>query len=188
MEIMKPEEIVELFKGKFGDSITESKIESKSEGVKKNSYSSIWLTVKLENFKEVVKLLGTIQFPHFAIISGDDLGEEIELIYHFSLYYGERFKEISINIITLLPKKNLKIPTLTDLIPGTQTAEREIKEMFGIKIEGLPDSPNLFLPVNFAKEIYPFRRDEKGIYPLSKNGNYVGDNIVKREEEVKKVE
>lgn len=188
MEIMKPEEILELFKKEFADSVTESKIESKLEGIKKTSYSSIWLTIKLENFKDAVKLLGTIQFPHFAIISGDDLGEEIELTYHFSLYYGERFKEVSINLTTLLPKKDLKIPTLTDIIPGAQTAEREIKEMFGINVEGLPDSPNLFLPVDFAKDIYPFRRDEKGIYPLSENGNYVGENIVKRKEEVKKVE
>jgi len=60
--------------------------------------------------------------------------------------------------------------------------------MFGITVEGLPESPNLFLPENFAKDIYPFRRDEKGIYPLSENGNYVGENIVKRKEEVKKVE
>jgi len=188
MEHMKPEEIVGLFKGKFGDSIIDSKIESKAEGVKKNSYNTIWLKIKLENFKDTVKFLGNIQFPHFAIISGDDLGKEIELTYYFSLYYGERFKEISLNITTFLPKENLKIPTITDLIPGAQTAERETIEMFGIKVEGLPDSPNLFLPKDFAKDTYPFRRDEKGIYPLSKNGKYVGDNIVKREEEVKKVE
>jgi len=188
MEMMKPEEMLELFKKELGNSLTENKITSKSEGVKKESYSSIWLTVKLEKFKDAVKLLGTIQFPHFAIISGDDIGEEIELTYYFSLYYGERFKEISINLTTLVSKKDLVVPTLTDLIPGAQTAEREIREMFGIKVEGLPESPNLFLPVDFAKDIYPFRRDEKGIYPLSENGNYVGENIVKRKEEVKKVE
>ena len=188
MEYMKPEDIIELFKEKFNDSVTNSKIETKTAGLKKNSYSLIWLEIEPKDLKEAVKLLCTIQFPHFAIISGDDFGEEIELNYHFSLYYGERFKEISINLITLLPKKDLKIPTLTDIIPGAQTAEREIKEMFGIKVEGLPDSPNLFLPKDFAKDTYPFRRDEKGIYPLSKNGKYVGDNIVKREEGVKKVE
>jgi len=188
MELMKPAEILELLKKELGDSITESNMTSKLEGIKKESYSTIWLTVKLEKFKDAVKFLGTIQFPHFAIISGDDIGEQIELTYYFSLYYGERFKEISINFTTLLPKKDLRISTLTDLIPGTQTAEREIREMFGITVEGLPESPNLFLPENFAKDIYPFRRDEKGIYPLSENGNYVGENIVKRKEEVKKVE
>ena len=188
MEILKPEEILELLKEKLGNSLIESHITTKLEGIRQESYASIWLTVKLEKFKDTVKLLGTIQFPHFAIISGNDIGEEIELTYYFSLYYGERFKEISVNLSTILSKKELKVPTLTDIIPGAQTAEREIREMYGITVEGLPDSPNLFLPVDFAKDIYPFRRDETGIYPLSENGNYVGENIVKKKEEVKKVE
>ena len=58
--------------------------------------------------------------------------------------------------------------------------------MMEIIFEGLPDLPYLFLPQDFSKNIYPFRRDEKRIYPLSKNGNYVGNNIVKKEE-VKKM-
>ena len=66
---MKPEEIIELFKEKFNDSITNSKIEIKTAGLKKNSYILIWLEIELKYFKEAVKLLCTIQFPHFAIIS-----------------------------------------------------------------------------------------------------------------------
>ncbi len=177
MEYMKPEEIIELFKEKFNNSVKNSKIEIKTAGLKKNSYSLIWLEIEPKDFKEAVKLLCTIQFPHFAIISGNDTGKEIELIYHFSIYYGERFKEISINLTTYLPKEDLRIPTITDLIPGAQTTEREIKEMFGITIEGLPDLPNIFLPQDFQKGVYPLRRDEKGI-----------DKIIKKEDEVRKVE
>ena len=177
MEYMKPEDIIELFKEKFNDSVTNSKIEIKTAGLKKNSYSLIWLEIEPKDFKEVVRLLCTIQFPHFAIISGNDTGKEIELIYHFSIYYGERFKEISINLTTYLPKGDIRIPTITDLIPGAQTAEREIKEMFGVTIEGLPDLPNIFLPQDFQKGVYPLRRDEKGI-----------DKIIKKEDEVRKVE
>ncbi len=189
MEYMKPEEIVELFKEKFNDSITDSKIEIKTAGLKKNSYSLIWLEIELKYFKEAVKFLCTIQFPHFAIISDNDTGEEIKLTYHFSLYYGERFKEISLNLTTNLPKNNLKMPTITDLIPGAQTSEREMKEMMGITFEDLPDLPNVFLPIDFSKGVFPFRKDEKGIYPLSKNGKHIGGNIIdKEEEEVKKVE
>src|SRR5665648_1187785 len=139
MEHMKSEEIIKLFKEKFNDSITNSRIEIKTAGLKKNSYSVIWLEIELKDFKEAVKLLCTIQFPHFAIISGSDTGEEIKLTYHFSIYYGERSKEISLNLTTNLPKNNLKLPTITDLIPGAQTAEREIKEMLGVTIKGLPD-------------------------------------------------
>ncbi|MGB6606786.1 MAG: NADH-quinone oxidoreductase subunit C, partial [Atribacterota bacterium] len=177
MEHMKPEEIVELFKEKFNDSITNSRIETKTAGLKKNSYSLIWLETELKDFKEAVKLLCTIQFPHFAIISGNDAGEEIKLTYHFSIYYGERSKEISLNLTTNLPKNNLKLPTITDLIPGAQTAEREIKEMLGVTIEGLPDLGNIFLPKDFPKDVYPLRKDETG-----------AAKMVSKEEEVKKVE
>src|SRR5665648_1284313 len=72
MEHMKSEEIIKLFKEKFNDSITNSRIEIKTAGLKKNSYSVIWLEIELKDFKEAVKLLCTIQFPHFAIISGSD--------------------------------------------------------------------------------------------------------------------
>jgi len=177
MEYMKPEEIIELFKEKFNDSVTDSKIEIKTTGLKKNSYSIIWIQIQSKNFKEAVKLLCTIQFPHFAIISDNDTGEEIKLTYHFSIYYGDRFKEISLNLTTNLPKSNLKIPTITDLIPGAQTAEREIKEMLGVTIEDLPDLSNVFLPQDFPKDVYPLRKDEKG-----------AAKMVSKEEEVKKVD
>ncbi|MBN2395456.1 MAG: NADH-quinone oxidoreductase subunit C [Candidatus Atribacteria bacterium] len=188
MEYIKPEKIIELFKEKFNGSVTNNKIETKTAGLKKNSYSLIWLEIELKDFKEAVKFLCTIQFPHFAIISDNDTGEEIKLTYHFSIYYGERFKEISLNLATSLPKNNLKIPSITDLIPGAQTSEREIKEMMGVTFEELPDLPNVFLPIDFTKGVYPLRKDEKGVYPLSKNGKHIGGNITDKEEEVKKVE
>jgi len=178
MEYMKPEEIMELLKKNLNKSaIIDTRIETKTAGVKKNSYSVIWLQINPQNLKEATKFLNTIQFPHFAIISGNDTGKEIELIYHFSIYYGERFKEISINLTTYLPKEDLRVPTITDLIPGAQTAEREIKEMLGVTIEGLPDLSNVFLPQDFPKNIYPLRKDEKG-----------AAKMVNKEEEVKKVE
>jgi len=178
MEYMKPDEIVELFKTGLNESaIIGSRVETKTAGVKKNSYNVIWLQVNPQNLKDAVKLLSSIQFPHFAVISGSDTGEEIKLTYHFSLYYGERSKEISFNLTTNLAKNNLKIPTITDLIPGAQTSEREIKEMLGVIVEGLPDLANIFLPQDFPKDVYPLRKDETG-----------AAKMVNKEEEVKKVE
>ncbi len=177
MEYMKPEKIIESFKEKFNDSIINSRIEIKTAGLKKNSYSLIWLEIALKDFKEAVKLLCTIQFPHFAIISGSETGEEIKLTYHFSIYYGDRAKEISFNLTAALPKNNLKIPTITDLVTGAQTSEREIKEMLGVTVEGLPDLENIFLPNDFPKEVFPLRKDETG-----------AAKMVKKEEEVEKNE
>lgn len=178
MEYLKSEEIVKLFQEKLSEeAITGSRIETKSAGLKKNSYQVIWLGVKPQLFKEAVKILVNLHYPHFAIISGIDVDKEIELIYHFSIYYGERGKEISINLSTSLPKDNLNIPTITDLIPGAQTSEREVREMFGVHIEGLPELPNLFLPYDFPSGVYPLRRDEKGV-----------EVKVKEKDEVKKGE
>jgi len=178
MEYLKSEEIVELFREKLGEqALTDNRIETKSAGLKKGTYQVIWLRVKPQLFKEAVKTLMELHFPHFAIISGIDIEKEIELIYHFSIYYGERGKEISINLSTFLSKDNLKIPTITDLIPGAQTSEREIKEMFGVTIEGLPELPNLFLPYDFPSGVHPLRRDEKGV-----------EVKVKEKDEVKKGE
>ena len=74
MEYIKPEDIIELFKKNFNNSVTNSKIEIKTAGLKKNSYSLIWLEIEPKDFKEAVKLLCTIQFPHFAVISDNDTG------------------------------------------------------------------------------------------------------------------
>ena len=178
MEYIKPEKIIELFKEKFDGSVLNSKIEIKTAGLKKNSYNVIWLQINPEDLKNIVKFLcSTISFPHFAMISGNDIGENIELIYHFSIYYGERFKEISISFVTHLSKNNLNIPTITDLIPGAQTAEREIKEMFGVNFKGLPVLPNIFLPKDFPEGIFPLRKDETG-----------AAKMVNKEEEVEKNE
>ena len=45
-----------------------------------------------------------------------------------------------------LPKSDLSIPTITDLIPGALFSEREKQEFFGITVTGIPDGRRLFLP------------------------------------------
>lgn len=159
---LTPEDIVTYFKDKFKIKIKDARIERKTAGVKKNEYFTIWLKIDKSIFKEAIEHLCELEFPHLAVISGNDLGKNIELIYHFSIYYGKRLKEISLNISVEIPKSNPKIPSICDLIPGAVITEREMQEMFGIKIEGIPDSRRIFLPDDFPKDVYPWRKDEKG--------------------------
>ena len=120
-------------------------------------------------FKSVIKHLLTIDFPHLAVVSGNDLGETIELIYHFSLYFGIRLGEISLNIAVHLPKTDLTIETFSDLIPGAVITEREKQEMLGIIIKGIPVNKRLFLPNDFPEGVYPWRKDETGPQKLVRN-------------------
>ena len=166
---MNADEIVAYFKDKFKTKIKETRIEKRTAGSKKNEFVNIWIKVDKSIFREVIKHLCDLQFPHLAVISGNDLDKTIELIYHFSLYYGQRLGEISLNISVELPKSNPTIETICDYIPGALIGEREKQEMLGVKIKGIPDSRRLFLPDDFPKDVYPWRKDETGPQKMVRN-------------------
>lgn len=163
MEILSPQAIVESFKTVLGDSLVDSKIYERGVAVKKNLFRTIWIYVKREAFRRAVEHIGELQeYPHLAIISSADLGDRVELIYHFTLYYGHHLQELSLGLRVSLPKNDLKIPTITDIIPGALFTERETQEMMGVEVVGIPDKRRLFLPEDFPEGVYPWRTDETG--------------------------
>ena len=163
MELLSPEEIVDSFKTALGDSFIDAKIYQREVAVKKNKFRSLWVEVKKSAFHDAVEHICHLQnYPHLAIISSSDLGAEVELIYHFTIYYGYHLEELSLGLRVKLPKSDLKIPTITDLIPGAVFTERETQEMMGVEVVGIPDSRRLFLPEDFPQGVYPWRTDETG--------------------------
>ena len=154
------EEIVKYFTDKFNTNIKDVKIKKRIAGVKKNETAFIWMKIDKSAFKDIIKHLCALQFPHLAVISGTDMGDLIELNYHFTLNYGKRMSEIVLNISVELPKSNPEIETICDYIPGALISEREKQEFLGVKIIGIPDNRRLFLPEDLPEGIYPWRRDE----------------------------
>jgi len=67
-----------------------------------------------------------------------------------------------VGLRVILPKNDLKIPTITDLVPGAIYTERETQEMMGVEVVGIPDSRRLFLPEDIPEGVYPWRTDETG--------------------------
>lgn len=165
-DYMEPQKLLSFLDVHLKGSIVNSRIETKKAGVNQEDFHNIWLEVEKGKLIDTVKLLASLHYPHIAIIAGNDTGESIELVYLFSIYYGEKFKEISINIKVVLDRKNPSIESITDLIPGAQTTEREIKEMLGVEFIGLPDMHHIFLPDDFPKNVFPFRKNEKGLEEL----------------------
>ena len=166
---LTPEEIIKYFKDEFKIKIKDSRIEKRKAGAKNQDFINIWMKIDKSVFKKAVKHLCDLTFPHLAVVSGNDMGKNIELIYHFSLYYGTRNEEVSLNISVDLPKSNPTIETLCDIIPGALVTEREKQEMLGVKIKGIPDSRRLFLPDDFPKGMYPWRKDETGPQKMVRN-------------------
>ncbi|MFA4855445.1 MAG: NADH-quinone oxidoreductase subunit C [archaeon] len=187
---MRPGDVLGSFKKKFGASVSKAEITRfENSGVgkadaggdfsqgffpvgKKASVERLWISVERYSFKEAVKhLCGLYEMPHFSVIAGCDLGETIELNYIFTLGYGTKFGELCVVLKVALPKKDLVVPTITDLVPAALISEREIQEMLGVKVQGIPDARRLFLPEEFPKGVFPWRRDSKGPERLVRNLN-----------------
>lgn len=166
---LTPEEVVKYFKDEFKTKILSAEIKRRKTGIKKKELVNIWMKIDKSIFKPVIKHLVDLTYPHLAVTSGSDLGKTIELTYHFSIYYGLNLEEISLNIALDLPKSKPEIETICDWIPGALITEREKQEMLGIKIIGIPDSRRLFLPDEFPKDVFPWRKDAKGLEPYIKN-------------------
>lgn len=162
---LTPQQIIDLYQSEFGAGIHEARITERGEGVKKTKAFNIWIRLDRHLLKPAIKKLIDIRFPHFAVIAGNDLGDEIELLYILSVFYGTKFGEYMITFGIRLPKTDLTVPTITDLIPGALLSEREKQEFFGITVTDIPDGRRLFLPDDFPQGVYPWRKDETGIKP-----------------------
>jgi membrane-bound hydrogenase subunit beta len=166
MEKLTPQAIIDSFVTELGDGFFGGSIHEYEVAVKKNKFQSLWIEVKRGAFRHAVEHICRLQeHPHLAIISSSDLGAEVELTYHFTIYYGEHLQELSLGLRVKLPKNDLTIPTITDLIPGAIFTERETQEMMGVEVVGIPDNRRLFLPPDFPEGVYPWRSDEKGLPP-----------------------
>lgn len=167
---MKPEEILASLK-KDVKGIKDARIDEKTYNLKKKyAVKSIWLTVGAKDLRTAVAaLIKAHPDPHFSVCSGYDLGKTVEMLYHFTVNYGQRAAETAVTMKVPLDKKALTIDTITDMVPAAIISEREMQEMLGVKIRNIPDGRRLFLDETFPKGVYPWRKDEKGPHKLIRN-------------------
>lgn len=157
------EEIVATLQASCGDALQETRISEWSEGCKKTPEEYLWIRTDRSDLTRVLSAIIAIDYPHLSVVSGVDCGETVELLYHMSVFFGIRGKEICITITVALPKDDLTVPTISHLIPGAVYTEREKQEMLGITVVDIPDSRGLFLPADFPDGVYPWRKDETGV-------------------------
>jgi membrane-bound hydrogenase subunit beta len=163
VEILSPEAIAESFKSILREGVINIDIYEREVAVKKNRFKRIFITVSREAFRQAVDHLIRIHpDPHLAIIAPSDLGDTVQLTYLFTIYYGNHLQEITLGLRVNLSKNDLKMPTITDLIPGCILTERETQEMMGVEVVGIPDNRRLFLFEGFPEGVHPWRKDETG--------------------------
>jgi NADH:ubiquinone oxidoreductase subunit C len=92
---------------------------------------------------------GTVH--HLSTITGQDVGDIIQLLYHF-------WEGSGLTLRTSLPRDESTIPSLTDLIPGAAFYEREVAEMLHVTFEGHPEPHGLLLPDDWD-DTAPLRKE-----------------------------
>ncbi|MDR0843210.1 MAG: NADH-quinone oxidoreductase subunit C [Acidobacteriota bacterium] len=115
----------------------------------------IWAEVESSNFFEVFDyLVKKLDFPVLCLITGLDSGENLEFIYHLAKRDGTMF-----NLKTFVPKTNPVQKTVTGDFPGAELYERELVDVLGAVIEGLPPGNRYPLPDDWPEGQYPLRKD-----------------------------
>jgi Ni,Fe-hydrogenase III component G len=116
----------------------------------------IFLTIDRTNLAAVMTTLrDRLGFIYVATISGLDAGDAYEILYHMADAHG------NVNIRIKVPKADGHVISITPIIPGAILYERELQDMFGLVIDGLPDPRPLVMSDDWPAGNYPLRKDWK---------------------------
>ncbi len=113
------------------------------------------IEVGLDNFLAVFAYLAKeLQFSHLCTITGLDEPERLGFIYHLAGDSG-----ITVNLKTSVPKSNPLIKSVTGYFPGAEIYERELVDLFGAEVSGLPPGNRYPLTDDWPVGQYPLRKD-----------------------------
>lgn len=114
--------------------------------------------VPREKLLAAVQTMVDARWGYLAAITGLDLGVEaglFEVLYHFC-------SEAAVTTLRVpVPRDDAWVPSIYAIIPSVSFYERELMEMFGINVEGTPNTDRLFLPDDWPAGVYPLRKDFK---------------------------
>ena len=117
----------------------------------------IFVTVGLDRFMDAVRFIhDTLRFDHLATVTGLDEGENLAAMYHFGRFDRDG---TLMNLKVVMPKEKHELPTITSMYHVSEYYERELQDLFGVNVVGLPAGERYPLPDNWPKGQYPLRKD-----------------------------
>ena len=116
----------------------------------------IWAEAPYERSREVLEFAAReLGFSHLCMVTGLDEGENLGLIYHVA----QPDDGIVLNLKTRVPKTNPAVKSVVDLFPDSVIYEREIADLFGVQVSGLPEGKRDPRPDSWPAGQYPLRKD-----------------------------
>jgi len=117
----------------------------------------IFLELDLAQLEAVLEYaLKNLAFLHLLSITGLDEQDKLGLIYHLGQDSG-----VVLNLKTSVLKNHPEIKTITKYFSGAEIYERELVDLFGAKVEGLPTGNRYPLTDDWPAGEFPLRKDWK---------------------------
>lgn len=117
----------------------------------------LWATVPMSELHAViVHAKDELGFNQLCTITGTDEGPHLGLLYHLAHDNG-----IVLTVVTTAPKDGPGPNTVTPYFPLAELYEREVIDLLGARIEGLPEGNRYPLPDAWPEGQYPLRKDWK---------------------------
>lgn len=114
--------------------------------------------VSQENFFEVFDyVVKEMKFVILCTITGLDEGATLGVIYHLAQEGG-----VTINLHTGVAKDKPVLQTVTQYFPAADIYEREMVDLLGMQVQGLPVSHRYPLTDDWPANEFPLRKDWKG--------------------------
>ncbi|MFA5042755.1 MAG: NADH-quinone oxidoreductase subunit C [Kiritimatiellia bacterium] len=117
----------------------------------------VFMEVPHDQFRQVFEhIVNGLEFRHLCTITGLDDGDTLAFIYHVAHADGT-----VLSLKTRVPKTAPALQTITDIFPDSTNYERELEDLLGAHVEGLPPGQRYPLPDNWPIGQYPLRKDWK---------------------------
>lgn len=100
-----------------------------------------------------------LEFTILCTITGLDEGQTLGFIYHMSRTDG-----IALNLKFSMSKDRPVIKSMIKYFPSSDIYERELVDLLGAVVEGLPEGSRYPLPDDWPKNEYPLRKDWKSSF------------------------
>jgi Ni,Fe-hydrogenase III component G len=115
----------------------------------------LFAEVPAEQFHDIITFArNDLQFVHLCTIVGFDEGENLAFLYQLAREDGTMLM-----LRYLAPKANPVIRSIGYLFPGGLLYERELVDLLGTQVEGLPPGKRYPLPDDWPAGQYPLRKD-----------------------------
>lgn len=128
------------------------------QDIKALSGRRIIVTCSKRYYKNVVRLLAELGFNHVVAMTGIDMKEGIDLLLHLG-------SSVMVTVRVRLDPSSPRIVSVSDILPGAELREREVRDLLGVEFEGHPSPARFMISEEWPIGVYPLKRSFTPVTP-----------------------